>query len=89
MAKASIGGIILCRRGVYSADSSQAAGFVFELYPLSGNETGDSSRLGFSVERISHIISGLPLTGQYEFEGRKIYVIQDPDGRKVELSEDN
>lgn len=67
--------------------SSKDAGFVFELYPLGRSELVDNTRLGFSVEGIEHIIPGLNLSGHYEFDGRQVYVVRDPDGRKVELSE--
>lgn len=66
--------------------SSQDAGFVFELYPLGDGGSLDSSRLGFFLENLSHILPGLDLKGQYQFDGKQIYIVQDPDGRKIELS---
>lgn len=66
--------------------SSQVAGFVLELYPLSGNETVGNSRIGFSLKDIQQVLSQVVTAGQYEFNGRKVYVVRDPDGRKVELS---
>lgn len=67
--------------------SSQDAGFVFELYPLSEDEGVGNSRLGFSVEGVGHVLSHLNITGQYELNGKQIYLVRDPDGRTVELSE--
>lgn len=69
--------------------SSQDAGFVIELYPLAGSESVDNTRLGFSVESIRHIIPSLCLTGEYEVGGNQVYVVQDPDGRNIELREKN
>lgn len=67
--------------------SSQDAGFVFELYPLAESEQVDSSRLGFSVGNIRQVLSQVEVAGQHEFCGRQVYVVRDPDGRKVELSD--
>ncbi|MEL7968760.1 VOC family protein [Vreelandella neptunia] len=67
--------------------SSENAGFVFELYPLVSSESVANTRLGFSVEGLDNIIPDLDLVDQYEFGGKHVYIVQDPDGRKVELSE--
>lgn len=67
--------------------SSQDAGFVFELYPLAKNEALDNSRIGFSLKGIQQVLSQVTTASQHEFNGRQIYIVQDPDGRKVELSE--
>ena len=67
--------------------SSQDAGFVFELYPLAKNEAAGNTRLGFSVKDIRQVFSRMAIASQHEFNGKQIYVAQDPDGRKVELSE--
>lgn len=66
--------------------SSQEAGFVFELYPLARGEPVDNLRLGFSVVSIEYAVQSLNLEGMYESDGRQVYVVQDPDGRKIELS---
>jgi len=67
--------------------SSENVGFVFELYPLVSSESVDNTRLGFSVEGLGNITPDLELVDQYEFGGKHVYIVQDPDGRKVELSE--
>ncbi|WP_433924973.1 VOC family protein [Vreelandella sp. 21] len=67
--------------------SSQDAGFVFELYPLAKNEALDNSRVGFSLNGTQQVLSHVKTVSQHELNGRQIYVAQDPDGRKVELSE--
>lgn len=67
--------------------SSQDAGFVFELYPLAENEAVGNSRVGFSVKGIQQVLSQVPIASQYEFNGKQIYIVRDPDGRKIELSE--
>ncbi|QDU14357.1 Glyoxalase-like domain protein [Gimesia maris] len=65
-------------------------GMVFELYPLKEGESADRSRLGFAVNletdlRESLDAAGIEIVSSYEFDGRLIFVVQDPDGRKVEL----
>lgn len=61
--------------------------FVFELYPNNGQKTNDNNRLGFKVSELENIISKATISDSYEFSGNKIYVLKDPDGRKVEISE--
>ncbi|MBZ9559861.1 MULTISPECIES: VOC family protein [unclassified Modicisalibacter] len=67
--------------------SSQDAGFVFELYPLKENEEPGNSRIGFSVKGMQQVLSQVAVASQYEFNGSQVYVVRDPDGRKVELKE--
>lgn len=67
-------------------------GMVFELYPLKGDEPVDRSRLGFAVNLETDLKESLEaadieIFSSYEFDGRLIFVVQDPDGRKVELSQ--
>lgn len=66
--------------------SCEYDGFVFELYPNKGETPQDNNRLGFKVSDISNIINKIPITDSYEFNGNKIYVLTDPDGRKIEIS---
>ena len=66
--------------------SSEHEDCVFELYPNKGEEPSDNTRLGFKVDNPQETISGLNISGTYEFNGKSIYVIIDPDGRKVEIS---
>lgn len=60
---------------------------VFELYPKTIQTGLDNIRIGFKVTDINLIISQLEILSSYEFAGNKIYVVLDPDGRKVEISE--
>lgn len=66
--------------------SCEYNGCVFELYPNKGRPPQDNNRLGFKVSSLANIINNVP-TNSYEFAGKVIYVIDDPDGRKVEISE--
>jgi len=60
---------------------------VLELYPLKEGFEIEQSRLGFSVA--NGFIENMQddVVSQYEFNGQKVFVVQDPDGRKVELVE--
>ena len=60
---------------------------VFELYPNKGETPQDNNRLGFKVSNLASITQQVTITDTYEFAGNTIYVITDPDGRKVEISE--
>jgi len=61
---------------------------VFELYPLKEGFEIEQSRLGFSVAK--DFIENMQddVVSQYEFNGQKVFVVQDPDGRKIELVEE-
>jgi len=60
---------------------------VLELYPLKEGFEIEQSRLGFSVAK--GFIENMQddVVSQYEFNGQKVIVVQDPDGRKIELVE--
>jgi len=60
---------------------------VLELYPLKEGFEIEQSRLGFSVAK--DFIENMQddVVSQYEFNGQKVFVVQDPDGRKIELVE--
>jgi len=61
---------------------------VLELYPLKEGFEIEQSRLGFSVAK--GFIENMQddVVSQYEFNGQKVFVVQDPDGRKIELVAD-
>ncbi|MEL6256352.1 MAG: VOC family protein [Bacteroidota bacterium] len=69
--------------------------FVFEIYPLKkGQETADSSlRMGFTIEELENTLTKLRQTKwriiseARNSEWGKFAIIQDLDGRKVELKE--
>lgn len=67
--------------------SCEHEGFVFELYPNKGELPKDNNRLGFNVADVASILTRFPLAESYGFAGKTIYVITDPDGRKIEISE--
>jgi catechol 2,3-dioxygenase-like lactoylglutathione lyase family enzyme len=66
--------------------SCEHEGVVFELYPNKGEAPEDNVRLGFKVAELALKVATLAVTSSYEFDSEVIYVVTDPDGRKVELS---
>ncbi len=67
--------------------ASEVNGIVFELYPSNGEACKDNTRLGFKLPELKSGLSRLTVVSTYEFNGQSVFVVQDPDGRKVELSE--
>jgi len=73
--------------------ASEQNGFVFEIYPLAKSMTkaDENLRLGFDISDLSLVIDRLKNTDWIiksdieETEWGKIAVIQDLDGRKIEL----
>ena len=73
--------------------ASENNGFVFEIYPLtkSMREADNSLRLGFEVENLETAIDNIKntnwkiLNGINITEWGKTAIIQDSDGRKIEL----
>lgn len=66
--------------------ASSSAGFVFELYPLKAHSEFTPLRLGFQLPDITEKISTQTVLQCYEQQGQITYLIQDPDGNKLELS---
>jgi len=75
--------------------ASEFNGFVFEIYPLAQSMTGadHSIRLGFEIENLNSKINALEgsnwkiISNPKETEWGLIAIIQDLDGRKIELKE--
>jgi catechol 2,3-dioxygenase-like lactoylglutathione lyase family enzyme len=70
------------------------AGLVLELYPAAENQAADGVRLGFSTPlladvagNIRHCADVTVLKPSYAMADRLIMLLQDPDGRKVEISQ--
>ena len=68
--------------------------FVLELYPVQGDQLPDNVRLGFSTPLLAdlsgNILHSSDMTvvkAPYATADRLIMLLQDPDGRKVELSQ--
>ena len=66
--------------------SCEHDGCVFELYPNNDEQPKDNNRLGFKVLDIAKVIKGTVVSNTYEYNGKTIYMVTDPDGRKVEIS---
>jgi catechol 2,3-dioxygenase-like lactoylglutathione lyase family enzyme len=58
---------------------------VLELYPLKEGFEIEQSRLGFTVD--VNVLENMKddVLSTYEFDGQKVFVVEDADGRKVEL----
>ncbi len=73
--------------------AAQQNGFVFEIYPLTKSMTkaDENLRFGFDIANLNLVIDSLKNTNWIiksaikETEWGKIAVIQDLDGRKIEL----
>ncbi|MFK7969274.1 MAG: VOC family protein [Bacteroidia bacterium] len=79
---------------VHFAYEAQERDFVFEIYPLPNHQNVDATtRLGFGVENLDSLISGLKSNGiLIDSEPKEqpwgyVAVALDPDGRKVELKQ--
>ena len=59
---------------------------VLELYPLKNGFKVEQSRLGFSVEPSLLETMRDEVVSSYVFNGQSVLVVEDPDGRKVELT---
>lgn len=66
--------------------SCESDGCVFELYPNTDQGVSDRTRLGFQVVGIDKVVDNVKVETTYEYNGVSIYVVSDPDGRKVEIS---
>ena len=68
--------------------ATEIDGLVLELYPLNGSNV-DNNRLGFSLDMDNldeYLVSkGIEVHSRYTFNAKTAYVVQDPDGRKIEL----
>ncbi len=69
-------------------------GFVFELYPTTAGQPPDNIRLGFSTPLLPDVSGTLRhdpevivLKPPYATADRLLMLLQDPDGRKVEVSQ--
>ncbi|MFG6178299.1 VOC family protein [Halomonas sp. THAF12] len=67
--------------------ASEEAGMVFELYPLREGESVDNTRLGFRVPDLEEIVAPLETLNRDIIADEVIHIVQDPDGRNVELRE--
>lgn len=70
------------------------AGFVLELYPVKDDQVPDSVRLGFSTPLLADVSGNVlhnaairVLKPPYATADRLVMLLQDPDGRTVEVSQ--
>jgi catechol 2,3-dioxygenase-like lactoylglutathione lyase family enzyme len=73
---------------------SSDAGLVLELYPVQGEHVPDMVRLGFSTALLADVSGEIlhrsditVLKPPYATADRLIMLLEDPDGRKVEVSQ--
>lgn len=59
---------------------------MFELYPNKGIDPNDNIRLGFKLKELNLTIEKMDIFSSYLCENNMIYIVLDPDGRKIELS---
>lgn len=64
--------------------SSQIEDVVFEIYPASSKSPVCNTRLGFESSISKEYIKNIAI-GNYTYNEQKIYILEDPDGRKVEI----
>ena len=74
--------------------ASENAGFVLELYPAKDEQQIDQVRLGFSIPLLADVSGDVRhnpeitiLKSPYTAGDRLLMLLQDPDGRKVEISQ--
>jgi lactoylglutathione lyase len=74
--------------------ASERGGFVLELYPAAEGQTPDNVRIGFSTPSLADLSGNLRhgldvniLKQPYTVADRLVMLLQDPDGRKVEVSQ--
>jgi catechol 2,3-dioxygenase-like lactoylglutathione lyase family enzyme len=74
--------------------ASESDGFVLELYPAAEGQPPDNVRIGFSIPLLADLSGDLRhnsdvsiLKQPYATADRLVMLLQDPDGRKVEVSQ--
>ena len=72
----------------------ESSGFVLELYPTAEGQAPDNVRIGFSTPFLADLSGNLRHSSDmnivkqpYATADRMVMLLQDPDGRKVELSQ--
>jgi lactoylglutathione lyase len=72
----------------------ESGGFVLELYPAAAGQAPDNVRIGFSTPLLADLSGTLRrstdmniLKQPYATADRLVMLLQDPDGRKVEVSQ--
>jgi lactoylglutathione lyase len=74
--------------------ASEIQGFVLELYPVTASQPSDSIRLGFATDNLAEVAGSIRhstdvmvLKPPYTSADRVMMLLQDPDGRRVEVSQ--
>jgi catechol 2,3-dioxygenase-like lactoylglutathione lyase family enzyme len=72
----------------------ESSAFVLELYPAADGQPPDNVRIGFSIPLLAELSGNLRhssdvniLKQPYATADRLVMLLQDPDGRKVEVSQ--
>jgi lactoylglutathione lyase len=64
--------------------STKIGGLVFEIYPSSARYPICKTRLGFNSTIAKEVIKMIA-RDSYTYNNQEVYILADPDGRKVEL----
>lgn len=73
--------------------AAELGSLIFEIYPLSDRKAlvDSSTRLGFEIPQLDKLIAALPedivLKFPYQAEWGYQAIVKDPDGRKIELTQ--
>lgn len=65
--------------------STTLNGTVLELYPNNNQPPSDNVRLGFCIQNLTRTLVSQTVISRYQNDKETVYIVQDPDGRKVEL----
>ncbi len=66
--------------------SAYVDGTVLELYPSQAGGPVDATRLGFHVDDVRGMSKQFRIESTYDGPQGPVYIVVDPDGRKVELT---
>jgi catechol 2,3-dioxygenase-like lactoylglutathione lyase family enzyme len=67
--------------------SSNDPGFVFEIYPNKIGVECEPIRIGFELSNALEVVKTIPVVNKREEGLQTIYIIQDPDGHKIEIQQ--
>ena len=67
--------------------STTDPGFVFEIYPNKIESEFEAVRIGFDLTNVTEVTRIIVPVSKREEGSQTIYIIQDPDGHKIEIKQ--